>query len=101
MIKEVRLHGDKDDLEVRYRLEGCPRDRPLHFAIEWQFAGLAAGADDRYFVTEDGGRGGQLQEWLDVPSAGRLGLVDEWLGLELSLDLSGARAASGRSPFKR
>ncbi len=88
VTKEVRLHGERDALEVRYRLDGCPRDQTLHFAIEWQFAGLAAGADDRYFVREDGSRAGQLQEWLDVPNAGRLGLVDEWLGLELGLDFS-------------
>lgn len=88
IIKEVRLHGDSDALEVRYRLEGCPRGRMLHFGVEWQFAGLAAGANDRYFVTEDGQRAGQLQEWLDVLDAGRLGLVDEWLGLEAGLEMS-------------
>src|SRR5262249_49721504 len=66
LSKEARLDGRGDALEVRYALENCPRQPRLHFAVELHFAGLAAGADDRYFVGEDGARAGQLQAWQDV-----------------------------------
>ena len=34
-------------LEITYLLEGLPQDRTIHFAIELNFSGLPAGADDR------------------------------------------------------
>ena len=44
----------------------CRPDRPLHFAVEINFAGLPAGADDRYFYDVDGNRLGQLGTQLDL-----------------------------------
>jgi alpha-amylase len=88
VTKEIRLTGDSDWLEVWYILENCPRDRQLTFAVEFNFAGLAAGADDRYFYHADKPRAGQIQTWQDLPNAERLGLVDEWRGLDVSLSLS-------------
>jgi alpha-amylase len=86
--KEISLTGDSDSLEVRYILENCPLHNPLHFAVEFNFAGLAAGADDRYFYHAGQARAGQLQTWQDLPNADRIGLVDEWRGLDVSLSLS-------------
>jgi 4-alpha-glucanotransferase len=84
LTKEVRLAGDAESLQVQYVLDGCPRE-PLHFAVEWNFAGLAPGADDRYFVRTDGSRAGQLQTWLHVGPTDRFGLRDDWLGLSAML----------------
>jgi alpha-amylase len=88
VTKEISLTGDSDALEVRYILEKCPLHHPLHFAVEFNFAGLAAGADDRYFYHAGQARAGQMQTWQDLPNVDRIGLVDEWRGLDVSLSLS-------------
>jgi len=88
VTKEIRLTGDSDVLEVRYILENCPRENPLCFAVEFNFAGLAAGANDRYFYHASQARAGQLQTWQDLGDAASIGLVDEWRGLDVSLALS-------------
>jgi alpha-amylase len=78
---------------VGYLLEGLPQDRTLHFAVEWNFAGLPAGADDRYFHRPDGQRLGQLGASLDLREEYELGLMDEWLGIDVRL------AANQRADF--
>jgi alpha-amylase len=88
ITKEVVLRAEADTLEVRYLLENLPRDRKLHFAIEVNFAGMAADADDRYFYHPGKQRAGQLQTLQDLANADRIGLVDEWLGLDASVTLS-------------
>ncbi len=85
ITKGVTLDAGSSMLEIAYLLENLPQDRPLHFAVEMNFAGLPAGADDRYFRDTDGARLGQLGEQLDLADAGGLGLTDEWLGIDLSL----------------
>ncbi len=88
VAKEVRLRASSDMLEVRYVLENLPRDQKLLFAVECHFAGMAAGAEDRYFYHEGSPRAGQLQSPQDLSRAARIGLVDEWRGLDASLVLS-------------
>jgi hypothetical protein len=88
VTKEISLTGASDTLHVWYILDNCPRESPLYFAVEFNFAGLAAGADDRYFYHADQARAGQLQTWQDLADAERIGLVDEWRGLDVSLSLS-------------
>jgi alpha-amylase len=88
VTKGIRLIGDSDKLEVHYLLENCPRPNPLCFAVEFNFAGLAAGADDRYFYHAGQARAGQLQTCHDLPNANQIGLIDEWRGLDVSLALS-------------
>jgi hypothetical protein len=88
VTKEIRLTGDSNNLEVWYILENCPHEKPLYFAVEFNFAGLAAGADDRYFYHASQPRAGQLQTRQDLANTERIGLVDEWRGLDVSLSLS-------------
>jgi len=45
---DVTLDAGGSTLQIAYLLEGLPPDRPMHFAVEFNFAGLPAGADDRY-----------------------------------------------------
>jgi hypothetical protein len=85
LTKEIRLTSACDVLEVRYLLDHCPRDLPVCFGVEFNFAGLAGGADDRYFYHAGQPRAGQLQTWQDLSDADRIGLVDEWRGLDVSL----------------
>ena len=49
ITKGVTLEAGSDALEIAYLLEGLPADRALHFGVEFNFAGLPSGADDRYF----------------------------------------------------
>ncbi len=88
ITKDIRLRPGSDTLEIRYLLEPVPKDKKLMFAIEFNFAGLAAGEDDRYFYHAGQKRAGQLQTLQNLNIADRIGLVDEWLGLDVSLSLS-------------
>jgi len=85
ITKGVTLSASSPVLEVAYLLEGLPRDRALHFGVEMNFAGLPAGADDRYFLGPEQNRLGQLGTQLDLSDVPGLGLVDEWLGIEVGL----------------
>jgi 4-alpha-glucanotransferase len=85
LTKGVTLEAGNPNLEVAYLLENLPADLPLHFAIELNFAGLPAGADDRYFHDGKGNRLGQLGRQLDLSDTQSLNLVDEWLGVDVGL----------------
>ncbi|MDY0167800.1 MAG: DUF1926 domain-containing protein [Thermoguttaceae bacterium] len=85
ITKGVTLDAGSSVLEIAYLLENLPKNRPLHFAVEMNFAGLPAGADDRYFRDADGNRMGQLGQRLDLTDVAGLGLTDEWLGIEVNL----------------
>jgi len=95
ITKGVTLAADGHTLDIAYLLEGLPQDRTLHFGVEFNFAGLPAGADDRYFYRNgDAGsddqrqRLGQLGTRLDETDATELGLIDEWLGVDVRLTAS-------------
>jgi alpha-amylase len=75
-------------LEIDYELSQLTPGATYHFAVEFNFAGLAAGADDRYYYNGAGQQLGRLESVLDLESAERIGVVDEWLGLDAALDLS-------------
>ena len=89
--KIVVLSSDRpNELLVQYHLIGFPKNVPLHFAVELNFAAMPGGADDRYFYDASGQRLGTLDTLLDQADADRISLVDEWLGLDVSLELSRA-----------
>ena len=88
ITKGLTLDAGSATLEIAYLLENLPADRPLHFAVEFNFAGLPAGADDRYFHDLDGNRLGQLGARLDLCDSAGLGLCDEWLGIDAVLRIS-------------
>ncbi len=88
ITKGLTLDAGRSMLEIAYMLEGLPADQKLHFAVELNFAGMPSGADDRYFHDNDGKRLGQLGTQLDLTGVNGLGLVDEWLGLDVKLTTS-------------
>lgn len=88
ITKGITLSAGSSTLEVAYLLEGLRNENPLHFAVEMNFAGMPGGADDRYFYDANGTRLGQLGHRLDLNDTQGLGLVDEWLGLDVSLKTS-------------
>jgi alpha-amylase len=88
ITKGLTLDAGNSSLEIAYLLENLPADRPLHFAVEMNFAGLPAGAEDRYFHDLEGNRLGQLGARLDLCDALGLGLCDEWLGIDVTVKTS-------------
>lgn len=86
ITKAITLVAGSDEIAVTYLLENLPNDRTLHFAVELNFAGMPSGADDRYFSAPDGQVLGQLGKRLNIADTDRLGLTDQWLGLDVSLD---------------
>jgi len=85
ITKALTLVQRSPALEVVYLLENLPPEETLHFAVEFNFAALPAGADDRYFHDLAGKRLGQLGTHLDLSDVQNLGLVDEWLGIDVQL----------------
>ncbi|RIK82857.1 MAG: alpha-amylase [Planctomycetota bacterium] len=85
LTKGLTLNAGEAALEIAYFLENVPADIALHLAPEFNFAGLPAGADDRYFSGGQGQRLGQLGHQLDLGGMTQLGLTDEWLGIGVTL----------------
>ena len=88
ITKGLTLDAGSSMLQVAYLLENLPTDRPLHFAVELNFAGMPSNAYGRNFLDIDGNILGQLGSKLDVKDAFGLGLTDEWLGVEVGLKMS-------------
>ncbi len=88
ITKGLTLDAGSSTLQVAYLLENLPPDRPLHFAVELNFAGLPAGEEDRYFSDTSGKRLGQLGTRLDLVDAFGLSLTDQWQGIDVILKMS-------------
>ena len=88
LSKAITLEAGSRSLEIGYQLEGLPTDCRQHLAVEFNFAGLPAGADGRRFHDAAGGSLGDLGRRLDLADRHGLGLVDEWLGLDCVLSFS-------------
>ena len=88
ITKGITLDAGSPTLEVAYVLDGIPADHRLLFAVEMNFSGMPAGADDRYFFDAAGQSLGQLGSKLDLADVEYLGLADRWLGVEVGLTTS-------------
>lgn len=87
--KIVLLTSDRpNEILIQYQVSGFPRQIPLHLGVELNFAAMPGQADDRYFYDASGMRLGTLDQTLDLADSDRLSLVDEWLGLDVSLEMS-------------
>ena len=85
VTKGISLNAEEAVLEIAYLVEQIPNDITLHLAPEFNFAGLPSGADDRYFRRADRHAIGQLGSQLDLHETIELGLVDQWLGIDVGL----------------
>jgi alpha-amylase len=74
------------ELRVQYQLSDLPQGVPLHFASEFNFATMPGGASDRYYYGAIGQQISSLDSCVDLAQSTRLGLVDEWQGLDVSLE---------------
>lgn len=89
VMKIVVLSSDRpNEMLVQYHVIGFPKNVPLHFGVELNFAAMPGNAGDRYFYDAAGQRLGTLDVELDQTDSDRISLVDEWLGLDVSLELS-------------
>jgi alpha-amylase len=88
LTKGVTITEGSSTLEIAYRIEGIPDDATLHFAVEFNFAGMPADADDRYLYGPNRESYGHLGTELDLHDVEGLGLVDQWLGLDARLDVN-------------
>jgi alpha-amylase len=85
VTKGLTLEAGASTLEVAYLLEGLPPGEPIHFGVEFNFAGLPAGIDDRYFHDSRGQSFGHLGTRLNLLDVDALALTDEWLGIDVEL----------------
>ncbi|MCL2743910.1 MAG: DUF1926 domain-containing protein, partial [Planctomycetaceae bacterium] len=86
--KAVTLSEGSDMVEIGYRLSKLPKNYRFHFAVEFNFAGMPGGAENRYFHGNGGPFGqrfGNLSTNLDITGGTELGLYDDHLGLDVSL----------------
>lgn len=74
------------ELLIEYHLSELPTGVPLHFATEFNLATMPGGASDRYFYGGKGEQLGSLDAIIDRSDCDRIGLVDEWQGLDVSVD---------------
>ena len=84
ITKGITLNSDSSTLEIAYLLENLPQHQ-LHFAVEMNFAGMPAGADDRYFYHGNHEQLGHLGTQMVLSELTDLALVDQWLGLDVKL----------------
>ena len=56
--------------------------------IGGSFAGMAAAQPDRYYYAADGRQLGQLESIQNLKQSTRIGLIDEWLGLDATVEAS-------------
>jgi len=85
ITKGITLSDSGAQVEIAYLIEGLPQDNNFIFAPELNFAGLPAGADDRFFRNDEGHGLGQLGHQLDLDEVQNLGLVDQWLGIDVGI----------------
>lgn len=86
ITKGVTINHGSDEIEIAYLIEGLPTDRNFHFGIDFNFAGLPAGQDDRYFIDDSGKTIGELGSVLNLTDANQLKVKDEWLDLTIGLE---------------
>jgi alpha-amylase len=87
LTKGVTIQAERSQLEIVYLLENLPADATFHFGVEFNFAGLPAAADGRYFQ-QGSNRLGHLGSQLTLTDIAELNLVDEWLGLKVQLQMN-------------
>jgi alpha-amylase len=88
LTKGVTLDAGSSVLEIAYMIEGLPQNQGFLFGVEFNFAGLPSGQDDRYFSDADGNKLGQLQTELKLHDETDLNLTDEWLGIRLGFSVA-------------
>lgn len=77
-----------NELVIQYQLFDLPAGDTIHFGMEFNFATMPGGASDRYYYDSTGVQLGTLDSLQQLDDVERIGLVDEWQGLDVSLEIS-------------
>lgn len=88
ITKALTIECGSPVMQFVYLVEGLPRDRQLNLALEWNFSGMPAGADDRFFYNEEGRRLGHLGTIQNLTETQYLGLIDQWQCVDAFISLS-------------
>lgn len=83
ITKGITLYSGSRALELTYIIENLPPGETYHFAVEFNFAGMPGGADDRFFYDSRAESLGHLGTTLDIDATDYLGLIDQWLGVNV------------------
>ena len=83
LTKGISLEAGSPCLELTYLIEGIPLDSRFRFAVEFNFAGMPSGAEDRFFYDSNGASWGNLGATLNLDACDFMGLIDQWLGLNV------------------
>jgi alpha-amylase len=97
LAKRITVAAGSRGLIFDYTLSGLPPDFRQHLAVEFNFAGMPAEAEGRFFTDAAGRPLGELGTRLDLAAVQGLGLVDGWLGIDARLSFAAATngAAAG------
>ena len=85
VTKGLTLEAGGQNLRIAYVIEGLPPGELVHFGVEFNFAGLPSGCEDRYFHDAHRNSLGQLGSHLDIKGVDNISLADEWLGIDIEL----------------
>ncbi|MDO4550072.1 MAG: DUF1926 domain-containing protein [Planctomycetia bacterium] len=95
LTKILTLPVNSCSLRIRYHLENLPHDAVFHFGSEFHFSGLPANCKDRFFYNYNPHEKnperhtlGHLGTRLDLVDATQLGIIDEWLNLDIHFQVS-------------
>lgn len=98
--KIILMSSDRpNEIVVQYLLQDLPQGVQLHFGVEYNFATMPGNASDRYFYDSEGAQLGTLDSSFALPPCNRIGLVDEWQGIDVSIETS-AEASMWTSPIE-
>ena len=87
LTKSVILKSGEPELGISYLIEGIPAGRNFHFGVEFNFAGMPADQEDRFFSDADGRVLGHLGSRQDLHDSAELELNDQWLGLRVAFSM--------------
>lgn len=101
IMKTISLEQDSSDLLIGYTIENLENEPiSLWFGIEFNYGLLAGDAEDRYYVFDDTSvEDRRLRSKGIVEQTKRASIVDEWLGIRITLALE-RTAAFWRFPIE-
>ena len=88
ITKGITLNSGSDTLEIAYFVEGLPPESLFHFSVEFNFAGMPAQADGRYFYGDQNGNFGHLGTQLDLHDVREFHLIDQWQGIDAGFNIN-------------
>ena len=93
LAKTVTFVAGGRIIEIAYRIEGLPAGFRQHLAVEFNCAGMPADAPGRCFRDASGRPLGHLGSRLDLAGATSIGLEDDWVDVDVRLDVTGTAPA--------